>query len=123
MVVELTPKQFEWNVRYPGPDRALDTADDIIGPANDIHVPVNQDVLVLLEVQDVLHSFFVPALRVKQDAVPEMTTKAWFKAGKTGRYEIACAELCGLGHYRMRAFLTIESEEDFQAWLQEKASQ
>ncbi len=124
LVVEVSPEQFEWNVRYPGPDTIFDTEDDIVAPKNAFHAPVNRPILVLLRSQDVIHSFYVPALRVKQDAVPGMTTRAWFEATKTGRYEIACAELCGLGHYRMRAFLTVESEEEFQAWLEElRASQ
>jgi cytochrome c oxidase subunit 2 len=146
VVVELSPKQFEWHVRYPGPDGqfgrvapelvdkeenplGLDPndpagADDIIAPNNALHVPVNQRVLVLLKAQDVIHSFYVPTLRVKQDAVPGMTIRTWFEAAKTGRYEIACAELCGLGHYRMRAFLTVESQAEFEAWLEEvKATQ
>ena len=122
MVVELAPEQFEWNVRYPGPDGAFDTADDIVAPKNEFHVPVNQPVIVLLRAKDVIHSFYVPALRIKQDAVPGMTTRAWFQAAKPGRYEIACAELCGLGHYRMRAFLVVETAEEFEAWLQEKAA-
>lgn len=117
LVVELVPEQFEWNVRYPGPDRAFDTEDDVIAPNNILHVPVNQPVLVLLKSKDVIHSFFVPALRVKQDAVPGMTTRVWFQARKTGEFEIACAELCGLGHYRMRAYLTVETPEEFQSWL------
>jgi cytochrome c oxidase subunit 2 len=124
VVIRVFPEQFEWYVQYPGPDGVFDTEDDIVPPVNVLHVPVNKPVLLLLESRDVIHSFFVPELRIKQDAVPGMTTRAWFQATKTGRYEIACAELCGLGHYRMRGFLTVETPEEFQAWLAEmKAAQ
>jgi cytochrome c oxidase subunit 2 len=144
VLVEVTAKQFEWHVRYPGTDRrfgqvddalisrenplgvvAEDPAaqDDIIAPVNTLHVPVNQDIIVYLRSRDlgfkqVIHSFFVPQLRVKQDAVPGQTIKVWFNAIQTGAYEIACAELCGLGHYRMRATVTVETPEAFEAWLQ-----
>ncbi|MBI4788887.1 MAG: cytochrome c oxidase subunit II [Chloroflexi bacterium] len=150
VLVEVTSRQFEWHVRYPGPDRqfgrvdsarissnnplgvdAADPAgqDDIIAPVNSLHVPVNQNILILLRSRDqafkeVIHSFFVPQLRLKQDALPGQTTKVWFNATQTGSYEIACAELCGLGHYRMRAALTVETREQFEAWLQKvKAGQ
>lgn len=119
VVVRVMPEQFEWQAQYPGADGELDTDDDVFPPVNVIHVPVNERVLVLLESQDVIHSFFVPELRAKQDAVPGMTTRLWFEATRTGEYDIQCAELCGLGHYRMRGRLTIESTEDFEAWLQE----
>jgi cytochrome c oxidase subunit 2 len=77
-------------------------------------------VIVELVSKDVLHSFFLPNLRIKQDSVPGLTTKLWFEATKTGRFEIACAELCGLGHYRMRGFLTVDTPEDLDAWMQEE---
>lgn len=124
VVLRVQPEQFEWHVQYPGVDGAFDTDDDIVPPVNVVHVPINERVLILLESQDVIHSFFVPELRVKQDAVPGMTTRLWFEATRTGEYEIQCAELCGLGHYRMRGRLTVDSTEDFEAWLQEvQASQ
>lgn len=122
VVLEVEGKQFEWLATYPGPDGQLGTDDDIIAPPNVIHVPVNQPVIIRLTAREVLHSFFVPVLRLKQDAVPGMTIPVWFEATQTGTYEVACAELCGLGHYRMRAFLTVESEADFQAWLEEIAT-
>jgi cytochrome c oxidase subunit 2 len=74
-------------------------------------------VLLHLKSKDVIHSFFVPQFRVKRDAVPGMTSRLWVSATKAGNYEIACAELCGLGHYRMRGFLVLEPAEAFQAWL------
>jgi cytochrome c oxidase subunit 2 len=122
LVISLEAEQFEWYPTYPGPDGQLGTDDDIEAPINIIHVPVNQKVIINLSSRDVLHSFFVPALRVKQDAVPGRPISLWFEATQTGEYEIACAELCGLGHYRMRAFLTVEDEATFQAWLAETAT-
>jgi cytochrome c oxidase subunit 2 len=66
----------------------------------------------------VIHSFFVPEFRIKQDVVPGLPTEIWFQATQPGKFEIACAELCGLGHYRMRGFLTVHTQEGFQAWMQ-----
>ena len=122
VVLQLMSNQFEWFATYPGPDGQFDTDDDIEAPINIIHVPVNQPVVIRLGSVDVLHSFFVPVLRLKQDAVPGTIIRVWFEATKPGEYEIVCAELCGLGHYRMRGFLTVESDADFQAWLAEMAA-
>jgi cytochrome c oxidase subunit II len=116
-VLLLEAEQFEWYATYPGPDGELGTDDDIEAPVNQLHVPVNQPVVIRLTARDVLHSFFVPVMRVKQDAIPGTVIPVWFEATKPGTYEIVCAELCGLGHYRMRGFLTVESEADVQAWL------
>jgi cytochrome c oxidase subunit 2 len=121
VVISVESDQFEWFATYPGLDGELGTADDIEAPINVIHVPVNQPVIVRLTSRDVLHSFFVPVLRLKQDAIPGTIQRVWFEATKPGEYEIVCAELCGLGHYRMRAFLTVESEADFQTWVAEIA--
>lgn len=109
-------QQFEWHMSYPGSDGQLGTADDF-STRNQLHIPANRPVVVMLQAEDVIHSFFVPAFRVKQDAVPGMRTPVWFEATTPGEYEIACAELCGLGHYRMRAFVTVHSEEDYREWL------
>jgi len=108
-------KQFEWNITYPGMDRTLGTGDDFT-VRNQFHFPVNEDITILLESEDVIHSFFIPELRVKQDAVPGMTIPVWFDATQTGDFEIACAELCGLGHYYMMASVTVHSAADFDAW-------
>jgi cytochrome c oxidase subunit 2 len=121
--VELAPKQFLWAVRYPGPDNQYDTADDIAGPNNDIHVPVGEPVLVRLRGQDVIHSFFLPHMRVKQDALPGSIIYAWFEATEAGSYPVACTELCGLGHYSMDATLTVESRAEFESWLAEQQAQ
>ena len=122
MQIEVTAEQFAWNIRYPGPDGKFGTPDDIL-TLNQLHFPVGQKVVVSLHSRDVIHSFFLPEFRVKQDAVPGMTTKVWFDAAHVGHWEIACAELCGLGHYRMKGFLTADSKEDFDKWLAEQAGQ
>jgi len=120
LAVEITAEQFAWNIRYAGADRLLNTADDIT-TINQLHLPVGQTVLIRLKSKDVIHSFFVPQFRMKQDAVPGLTGRLWVEATKTGNFEIACAELCGLGHYRMRGFLVIEPNEQFNAWLTQQA--
>lgn len=122
VVIALEARQFEWHPTYPGADGEFGTDDDIEAPINVIHIPVNQKVIINLTADDVLHSFFVPALRLKQDVVPGQEISVWFEAMETGEFEVACAELCGLGHYRMRAFLTVEEEADFEAWLAEIAA-
>ena len=112
-------KQFEWQVTYPGPDGELGTADDFT-VRNQLHVPVGRNVVVVLTSEDVVHSFWVPVLRVKQDAVPGMTIRAWFQATVPGEYELGCAELCGMGHYRMRARVFIHTPAEFTAWMQQQ---
>ncbi len=120
--VEVTAEQFVWNIRYTGADGKLNTADDIT-TINQLHIPVHKTVLVYLRSKDVIHSFFLPQFRIKQDAVPGMTGRLWLQAVKEAKLEIACAELCGLGHYRMRGFLTIETPEAFNAWIASQAGQ
>lgn len=113
-------KQFEWHITYPGADGRINTADDFT-VRNQLHVPVNRPVAMTLSAEEVIHSFFIPAFRFKQDAVPGMHIPAWFQATKTGEYEIACAELCGLGHYRMRARATVHTPEEFDRWMRDPA--
>lgn len=120
--IEITAEQFAWNIRYAGADGNFGTADDIV-TLNQLHFPVGRPVVVTLRSKDVIHSFFLPEFRVKQDAVPGMSTHIWFDAMRTGNWEIACAELCGLGHYRMKGFVTVESREEFQKWLAEQPAQ
>ena len=140
--VEVTGTQFAWYFRYPGADGAfgrtdprivdaslgsasaigLDTndpasKDDFVTAA--LVVPVDREVQLRLHAQDVIHSFFVPELRLKQDAVPGLNVEAHFKATRLGEYEIVCAELCGLGHYRMHGTLRVISVDDYSKWLQE----
>ena len=120
--VEVTGRQFEWRIRYPGPDNKLGTPDDIF-TVNDLHLPVNEEILLNLKTMDVLHDFFVPNLRIKQDAVPGNKIPMWFTAKKNGTYDIVCAELCGWGHYKMKGRLTVESRADFDAWLAKLAQE
>jgi cytochrome c oxidase subunit 2 len=114
-VVEVRPRQFQWDIAYAGADGKFGTPDDITA-INQLHVPAGRNVIVKLMAQDVIHSFFVPEFRIKQDAVPGMVTRAWFNVPRPGSYEIACAELCGLGHYVMRGYLTVQSPGEFDAW-------
>ena len=116
MVVQVRVKQFEWNFIYPGPDGRFGTADDFTS-RNQLHLTVNQPVVVEMTSEDVIHSFSIPAFRIKQDAVPGMVIRAWFEPTQTGEFEMGCAELCGLGHYRMRAVVTVHSPEEYQRWL------
>lgn len=113
-------KQFEWNTTYPGPDGRMESSDDFT-VRNQIHIPVNRPVVVTLTSEDVIHAFNVPAFRVKQDAVPGMEIRVWFQATTAGTYELGCAELCGLGHYRMRAVVTVHTEDEYRRWLGEQS--
>jgi len=122
MTVEVTAEQFAWNIRYPGPDGKLGTADDLV-TLNQLHFPVGRPLILELHSKDVIHSFFLPEFRVKQDAVPGMTTHIWLEATRVGHWEIACAELCGLGHYRMKGFVTVETPEEFERWMAETAKE
>jgi cytochrome c oxidase subunit 2 len=122
MQIEITGEQFAWNIRYAGPDGKLGTADDIV-TLNQLHFPVGRPVVATLRSKDVIHSFFLPEFRVKQDAVPGMSTRIWFDSMRVGHWEIACAELCGLGHYRMKGFVTVETPEEYEKWLAEQAAQ
>lgn len=120
--VEVTARQFEWRIRYPGRDGKLGTPDDV-HYVNDLHIPVNEEILLNLKSMDVLHDLFVPALRIKQDAIPGNRIPMWFRAKKTGTYDLVCAELCGWGHYKMKARVTVESRSDYDAWLANLASE
>lgn len=112
-------KQFNWDVIYPGPDGLFGTGDDL-RQENSMHVPVNRVVAIDLRSEDVLHSFFLPQLRLKQDAVPGRSIPVWFQAVKTGKYEIACAELCGFGHTGMSGFLTVHDAASWEEWVQKR---
>ena len=144
--LEVTGAQFQWYFRYPGTDGVFGRTDaqkfakpdegnplgidpgdpaghdDILSTS--MIVPVGHSVHLHLRAQDVIHSLFIPAMRFKQDTVPGMEIHSHFTPTQTGNYEIACAELCGLGHYRMRAVVRVLSEEAFQTWIkaQEKAA-
>jgi cytochrome c oxidase subunit 2 len=114
--IEVTAKQFNWEILYAGPDGQFGTADDLL-LENELHVPVNKVVRVVLKSKDVIHSFFLPHLRLKQDAVPGREIEAWFEATKPGQYEIPCAELCGFGHSGMKGWLHVHPAEEYQQWV------
>lgn len=109
-------KQFGWEFHYAGRDGQVLTQDDLY-IENEMWVPAGEDIVLQLESNDVIHSFFVPELRLKQDVVPGLTQFVWFNATKTGEMEIACTELCGWGHFKMKARLKIVSRPEFEAWL------
>lgn len=144
--VEVTGVQFAWYFRYPGPDGkfarvnpadidasagnlaalGVDTADpaakdDVV--TGTMVIPVDRDVEVELRAQDVIHSFYIPAMRFKQDAVPGLMVHVHFRPDKTGDYEIACAELCGLGHYKMHAMLKVVTQQEFAAWTAQRLAE
>jgi cytochrome c oxidase subunit 2 len=112
----VTAKQFAWTIGYPGADGKLGTSDDFALDA-ELHVPAGRDVRVVLRSNDVLHSFFLPNARLKQDAVPGRSIDVWFNLSQPGRYELACAELCGFGHTTMKGSLIVHTPEDFAAWM------
>ncbi len=128
LIIQVMGRQFEWQFRYAGPDGRFATEDDVV-QVGEFHVPVNRPVILQLRGYDTLHSFFVPALRLKQDTVPGLTIEQWFEATKTTarsreernaptfHYEVACAELCGIGHTTMRALMVVEEEAEFFRWL------
>jgi cytochrome c oxidase subunit 2 len=136
-VVRVVGEQFAWNVHYPGPDGkfgrtdlSLMAADNPLGldrndPAakddittiNQLTLPVDKPVLVHLSSKDVIHSFGLYEMRVKQDAVPGLDIPVWFIPNRIGDYEITCSQLCGLGHYRMRGFVNIRSQADYEKFL------
>jgi cytochrome c oxidase subunit 2 len=117
-VVQVTAKQFNWQVAYPGPDGKFGTADDKQF-LDEMHVPVNKVIHVHLRSQDVIHSFFVPQFRMKQDAVPGRDITQWFEATKPGKYELPCAELCGFGHSGMRGWIYVHTPEEYTKWAAE----
>lgn len=115
--LEVVGKQFNWIVNYPGPDGKFGTKDDV-KLDNQVNIPINKMVYISLTGTDVIHSFFIPAARVKQDLVPGRTTAVWFTAIKTGKFEIPCAELCGTGHSGMNGELIVHTPESYQQFIQ-----
>jgi cytochrome c oxidase subunit 2 len=144
MPIQVQAGQFAFYFRYPGPDGkfgplhadqiseananffGLDTAhdpdskDDIV--TAEMGIPVNREIHLLMHAKDVGHSFFVPELRIQQDFVPGLDVSVHFTATKIGRYEIVCTQLCGLGHYNMKAYLEVKSEEDYDSWIKQQAA-
>ena len=144
VTIQAQAGQFAFYFRYPGPDGTFgpihadqiseananffgldtthdaDSKDDIV--AAEMAIPVNREVHLLMHSKDVGHSFYVPELRIQQDFVPGLDVTVHFTATKVGRYEIVCTQLCGLGHYNMKAYLEVKSPEDYDAWLKQQAA-
>jgi cytochrome c oxidase subunit 2 len=142
--IQVQAGQFAFYFRYPGPDGTFgpihadqiseananfygldtthdqDSKDDIV--AAELAIPVNREIHLLMHSKDVGHSFYVPELRVQQDFVPGLDVSIHFTATKIGRYEIVCTQLCGLGHYNMKAYLEVKSQEDYDAWIKQQAA-
>lgn len=118
-MMEVYASQFDWRVRYPDATGNF-TGTDVIEVPYDITVPVNTKVVFHLKSRDVLHSFFVPKFRLKQDAVPGMVIPVWFEAEKVGSYDLICAELCGWGHYKMAGKIHVLAQDEYERWLAEK---
>ncbi|MEE9397769.1 MAG: cytochrome c oxidase subunit II [Methylococcales bacterium] len=135
--MEVLAKQWQWSFRFPGNDGVLGNTnsrlisfdnpfginpedpngqDDILIAKGELHLPVDKPVQVLLRSIDVLHDFYVPHFRVKMDAVPGIVSSLWFTPTKIGKYDLACAEYCGMGHHTMHNFVKVDSEKDFLAW-------
>jgi cytochrome c oxidase subunit II len=140
-LVRVVAEQFAWNVHYPGKDGTFGRTDiTLVGPDNPLglddaddaarddiitdrlNMPVNKPVLVMLSSKDVVHSFGLPQMRVKQDAVPGLVQPVWFTPTVTGTWDIACSQLCGLGHYRMKSPYQVMSQADYDAWLAEESA-
>lgn len=115
--IHVIGRQWSWDLVHPGPDKTLGTADDI-ELVDELHLRVGTTYHFLLESQDVLHSFSIPVFRLKQDAVPGRVITGWFKPTKTGRFDLQCAEMCGIGHGIMMGQIFVESEEDHAKWLE-----
>ncbi len=141
--VRVVAEQFAWNVHYPGEDKTFGKSsntyfdkqsnplgldpndpngDDDFTTINQLHLPIGKPAIVHLTSKDVMHSFGLPTMRVKQDIIPGMSIPTWFTPTKSGTSEIACAQLCGIGHYYMRGKLTIHHEDKFNSWLASNAS-
>src|SRR5205814_9406021 len=141
IVVHAVGQQFNWNFHLPGPDGAfgkrnidlvsnsnplgLDQSDpaakDDLVVTGTLHVPKDRPVIIELSSKDVIHNFALPSMRIAQDAIPGSVIPMWFKPIKAGTYEVICGQLCGLGHYSMKGSLVVDTPEDYQAWLKERA--
>jgi cytochrome c oxidase subunit 2 len=118
-LMEVYASQFDWRARYPDAQGNFQGA-DVVEVPYDITVPVGTPVVFRLKSRDVLHSFFVPVFRLKQDAVPGMSIPVWFEATETGSYDLICAELCGWGHYKMAGRIHVVEQDEFERWLADK---
>jgi cytochrome c oxidase subunit 2 len=137
-VFEAVGKQWYWSYRFPGKDGKLGTVDaryvsdknpfgmnpddpdgqdDVLISSPELHLPIGRPVKALLRSVDVLHDFAVPQFRAKMDLVPGLVTYIWFTPTRTGKFDLLCNELCGIGHFVMRGKVVVEEEREFQAWL------
>ncbi|HEX5108536.1 MAG TPA: cytochrome c oxidase subunit II [Vicinamibacterales bacterium] len=141
-IVRVVAEQFAWNVHYPGPDGMFGRTDpSLVGPdnplgldredsagrddittINQLNLPVGKPVIIFLSSKDVVHSLGLPQMRVKQDAIPGLVQPVWFTPMTTGQWDIACSQLCGLAHFRMKGVYQIQSQAEYDAWLKEEAS-
>lgn len=114
--IRIAPRQFQWDVSYAGADGRFSTDDD---PryVNRVVIPKGRPVRIEMRSTDVIHSFFVPAFRIKRDAVPGTTSIIYVEAIKIGTYELVCTEYCGLGHYRMRGVIEVVAPEEYVRWI------
>lgn len=140
-VIEATGQQWQWGFRLPGPDGVLGTAavahmspensfglnprdphgrDDILIETNELHMPLDKPIKMVLRSKDVLHDFYVPEFRAKMDLVPGIVTYFWMTPTRAGTFDILCAELCGVGHHQMRGTIVVEEQAKFDAWLAEQ---
>lgn len=141
IVAHAIGQQFSWNFHLPGPDGqfgrretylvtnsnpiGLDSSDgaakDDLVVLGELHVPIDRPVIIETSSKDVIHNFAVPAFRAAQDAIPGQIIPMWFRPIKLGSYEVVCGQLCGLGHYSMKGMVVVDTAEDYQAWLKERA--
>jgi len=110
IVVNVLAEQWLWHFKYDGPQGQIDVQ-------NDFHIPVGKKVHFILNSQDVIHGFYLPELRINQDAVPGITSSVWVEVTRAGTYELRCTQFCGTNHYQMKGSITAETPEEFQAWL------
>lgn len=142
-VIEVIGQQWQWSFRFPGEDGILGTVDaryigpdnpfgmnptdadgldDVLVASNELHLPLDRPVKVLLRSKDVLHDFAVPQFRVKMDLVPGLVSFLWFTPTRTGKFDILCMELCGIAHYTMRGYVVVDEQADYETWLSQQAT-
>src|SRR5688572_23182174 len=110
LTVQVMAEQWLWHYKFEGPEGEVEVQ-------NDFHIPVGKNVRFDLKAQDVIHGFYIPDLRVHQDAVPGITSSVWVQATKTGTYELRCTQFCGTNHYQMKGQIIVDTPEDFDAWV------
>jgi cytochrome c oxidase subunit 2 len=116
--IEVNGHQWAWDFRYAGADKKFTTQDDIVR-MNELRVPVDTPILMNIAAADVIHSFYLPNLRLKQDAMPGMINKMWFKSTQVGEFDIGCAQHCGTNHYKMKGTLVVMSKDEYAKWERE----